>query len=94
MNLDGANMNANMGKVAVLMGGRSAEREISLVSGRGCAGALREEGFDVVEIDPSASDLAAQQHQARSLHQLYRRCRQPHSTPADCHRHNTQAQAD
>jgi D-alanine-D-alanine ligase len=54
-----------MSKIAVLLGGRSAEREISLVSGRGCAGALREEGFDVVEIDPSVSDLAAQLNAAK-----------------------------
>jgi D-alanine-D-alanine ligase len=47
------------------LGGRSAEREISLVSGRGCAGALREEGFDVVEIDPSTSDLASQLNAAK-----------------------------
>jgi len=40
-------------RVAVLLGGRSAEREVSLVSGKGCAQALREEGFDVIEIDPS-----------------------------------------
>jgi D-alanine-D-alanine ligase len=46
-------------RVAVLLGGRSAEREVSLVSGRGCAGALREEGFDVVEID-AAENLAGQ----------------------------------
>jgi D-alanine-D-alanine ligase len=39
-------------KVAVLLGGRSAEREVSLSSGAGCAKALRDEGFDVVEIDP------------------------------------------
>jgi len=39
-------------RVAVLLGGRSAEREVSLSSGAGCAKALREEGFDVVEIDP------------------------------------------
>ncbi len=39
-------------RVAVLLGGRSAEREVSLSSGAGCARALREEGFDVVEIDP------------------------------------------
>ena len=39
-------------RVAVLLGGRSAERDVSLSSGRGCANALREEGFDVVEIDP------------------------------------------
>jgi D-alanine-D-alanine ligase len=48
-----------MTKIVVLLGGRSAEREISLVSGRGCAGALREEGFDVVEIDPSKGDFPA-----------------------------------
>jgi D-alanine-D-alanine ligase len=39
-------------RIAVLMGGRSAEREVSLSSGRGVANALREEGFDVVEVDP------------------------------------------
>ena len=38
-------------KVAVLMGGLSAEREVSLSTGRGCADALRGEGFDVVEIE-------------------------------------------
>lgn len=38
-------------KVAVLMGGPSAEREVSLVSGRECAAALREAGFTVVEVD-------------------------------------------
>lgn len=43
-------------RVAVLLGGRSAEREVSLVSGRLCAEALRGEGFDVVEID-AAEDL-------------------------------------
>ena len=37
--------------VAVLMGGPSAEREVSLVSGRECAAALREAGFTVVEVD-------------------------------------------
>lgn len=44
-------------RIAVLMGGRSAEREVSLVSGRECAAALRSEGFEVVEIDAGA-DLA------------------------------------
>jgi D-alanine-D-alanine ligase len=38
-------------RIAVLLGGRSAEREVSLVSGRECVAALRKEGFDVVEID-------------------------------------------
>lgn len=44
-------------KVAVLMGGPSAEREVSLSSGAECAKALRDEGFDVVELDAGA-DLA------------------------------------
>jgi D-alanine-D-alanine ligase len=38
-------------RVAVLMGGFSAEREVSLVSGRECAAALRVAGYDVVEVD-------------------------------------------
>ena len=37
--------------VAVLMGGWSAEREVSLRSGAACAKALRDEGFRVTEID-------------------------------------------
>lgn len=37
--------------VAVLMGGPSAEREVSLSSGRECAAALRDEGFSVMELD-------------------------------------------
>lgn len=45
-------------KVAVLMGGPSAEREVSLVSGRACAAALREAGYDVVELD-AGPDLSA-----------------------------------
>src|SRR5579863_8868220 len=39
-------------KIAVLMGGRSAEREVSLSSGRGVVAALREEGFDARPLDP------------------------------------------
>ncbi|MEO5989429.1 MAG: D-alanine--D-alanine ligase [Candidatus Eisenbacteria bacterium] len=38
-------------KVAVLMGGRSAEREISLRSGQGIAAALRNLGHDVTSVD-------------------------------------------
>jgi D-alanine-D-alanine ligase len=34
------------------MGGRSAEREVSLSSGRGVMKALKEEGFDPVMVDP------------------------------------------
>ena len=38
-------------RIAVLMGGWSAEREVSLSSGRGCAEALRSAGFEVATID-------------------------------------------
>ena len=43
--------------VAVLMGGPSSEREVSLSTGRGCARALRDAGYDVTEID-AGPDLA------------------------------------
>jgi D-alanine-D-alanine ligase len=45
--------------VAVMMGGPSAEREVSLSSGRECAAALRDAGYRVVEID-AGLDLCAQ----------------------------------
>lgn len=45
-------------KVVVLKGGRSAEREVSLVSGRECAAALRGEGYQVIELD-AGPDVAA-----------------------------------
>ncbi|WP_143152714.1 D-alanine--D-alanine ligase [Marivita hallyeonensis] len=45
-------------KVAVLMGGPSAEREVSLSTGRECAAALRGESFEVHEVD-AGRDLAA-----------------------------------
>ncbi|MFW5641730.1 MAG: D-alanine--D-alanine ligase [Roseicyclus sp.] len=45
-------------RVVVLMGGPSAEREVSLSSGRGCAEALRCEGYDVTAVD-AGPDLAA-----------------------------------
>ncbi len=38
-------------RVAVLMGGLSAEREVSLSSGRECAQALRVAGYEVTEVD-------------------------------------------
>ncbi|PWE17715.1 D-alanine--D-alanine ligase [Marinicauda salina] len=38
-------------RIAVLLGGMSAEREVSLVSGVKCAEALRVKGHEVVEID-------------------------------------------
>jgi|TARA_R110002096_G_scaffold397308_1_gene593254 D-alanine-D-alanine ligase len=45
--------------IAVVKGGWSPEREVSLVSGRDCAKALRGEGFEVTEID-AGRDLAEQ----------------------------------
>jgi len=45
------------GKVAVLMGGRSAEREISLMSGNGVLKALRSRGVDAHSFDPAQRDL-------------------------------------
>lgn len=44
--------------VAVLMGGPSAEREVSFSSGHACAAALREEGFKVIEVD-AGPDLSS-----------------------------------
>lgn len=38
--------------VTVLLGGWSAEREVSLVSGAACSSALREAGYTVTELDP------------------------------------------
>ncbi len=46
-------------KVVVLMGGPSAEREVSLSTGHECAKALRGEEFDVVELD-AGPDLCTQ----------------------------------
>ena len=45
-------------RIAVLKGGTSAEREVSLSSGRECAAALRSEGFEAIEID-AGPDLPA-----------------------------------
>jgi D-alanine-D-alanine ligase len=45
-------------KVGVLMGGMSAERDVSLSTGAECATALRTAGYDVTEID-AGSDLYA-----------------------------------
>jgi D-alanine-D-alanine ligase len=46
-----------LGKVAVLMGGPSAEREISLLSGTGILAALKERGVDAHAFDPSMHSL-------------------------------------
>lgn len=45
--------------VAVLMGGWSAEREVSLSSGTACANALRRAGFRVVPVDVQRDTIVA-----------------------------------
>ena len=45
------------GKVAVLMGGASAEREVSLMSGTGVLEALRSSGVDAHAFDPARREL-------------------------------------
>jgi D-alanine-D-alanine ligase len=49
----------DMGRVAVLMGGASAERDISLLSGQGVLEALRSVGVDAHAFDPAQRDLTA-----------------------------------
>ena len=48
----------DLGKVAVLMGGMSAEREISLMSGAGVLAALRAQGVDAHAFDPAERPLS------------------------------------
>lgn len=50
-------------RVAVLKGGMSSERDVSLSSGAACAAALRSEGYEVTEIDV-APNLWDQLHEA------------------------------
>jgi len=54
----------NFGKVGVLMGGRSAERDVSIMSGTGVLNALKSRGIDAHAFDPaerSLAELAAEQ---------------------------------
>ena len=48
---------AALGKVAVLFGGSSAEREISIMSGSAVLAALQEQGVDAHAFDPAERDL-------------------------------------
>lgn len=62
------------GKVAVLMGGRSAERDISLDSGSRVLAALQRQGVDAQAFDPAEqplSDLAAFDRAFIALHGRY-----------------------
>lgn len=55
---------ASLGKVGVLLGGKSGEREISLMSGKGVLEALLSKGVNAQAFDPaerSIADLAEQQ---------------------------------
>ena len=47
-------------RVALLVGGRSAEREVSLNSGKQVAAALARSGFDVVTIDAGEDDFVVE----------------------------------
>ena len=48
----------NFGKVGVLMGGRSAERDVSIMSGTGVLKALQSRGIDAHAFDPAERSLA------------------------------------
>ena len=48
----------NLGKVAVLMGGHSAEREVSLMSGQGVLNALQSCGVNAQPFDPAQRDVS------------------------------------
>ena len=50
-------MKARFGKVAVLFGGSSAEREVSLMSGQAVLAALQGAGVDAHAFDPAERDL-------------------------------------
>lgn len=52
-------MEQDFGKVAVLMGGVSGEREVSLNSGKGVLVALRNQGVDAHAFDPASEPLDA-----------------------------------
>src|SRR3569833_447391 len=47
-----------LGKVGVLFGGRSAEREVSIMSGTGVLNALKSQGVDAHAFDPAQRSLA------------------------------------
>src|ERR1700754_2906117 len=64
---------AGFGRVAVVMGGNSAEREVSLDSGRGVLEALRASGVDAHAIDgiPALLDAVRAGHFARVFNILH-----------------------
>jgi len=54
-------------KVALLMGGRSSEREISLRTGRGIAQALRNLGHEVTSVDTASGRVLAAGEEERAV---------------------------
>jgi D-alanine-D-alanine ligase len=52
-----ASLPADFGQVAVLFGGSSAEREVSLISGKAVLGALERRGVSVIGFDPAQRPL-------------------------------------
>jgi D-alanine-D-alanine ligase len=59
MRIDAQPQPAELGRVAVLCGGASAEREISLASGAACLAALQAQGVDAEACDPAEQSLSA-----------------------------------
>ena len=60
MRMNNMSQASRYGKVAVLLGGHSAEREISLLSGRAVLGALQAAGVDAHAVDAADADLLEQ----------------------------------
>lgn len=48
----------SLGKVGVLFGGRSAERDVSVMSGNGVLAALKSKGVDAYAFDPAERSIA------------------------------------
>jgi D-alanine-D-alanine ligase len=72
----------SLGKVGVLFGGRSAERDVSIMSGSGVLAALQSRGVDAHPFDPALrniAELAAEKFDRVfiALHGRYARGRQP-----------------
>lgn len=76
MNTGAADRGKDYGKVVVLMGGRSAEREISLLSGQAVLQALQAQGIDAHGQDTAAEDfqeILARENYARAFIALHGR---------------------
>lgn len=65
--------NKHFGKVAVLFGGKSAEREVSLKSGNAVLAALLRQGVDAHAFDPASQDLNALKAYDRVFNALHGR---------------------